>query len=810
MIDGNVHMSDLAQYDDTVVLRVKLLSSLLEFTRVFYQLLNARPFVISYPDGRESHHITVAKALTSVFYGHDNRLIINIPPGHGKSTMLCYFVAWAMAHYPDSQFLYISYSGDTATKCTYLIKQIMELPQYRQLFGVEIKKDSSAKDSFQTTAGGAIKAFGSSGGVTGMDGGLPHLKRFSGAIIMDDMHKPDEVNSDVSRNGVIDVFNSTIKNRQRSENVPFIFLGQRLHEADLPAFLLAGKDGYDWKRVILKSIDEAGNALYPSNFSKAMLLIEEKVNPYQFSAQHQQNPQPAGGGLFKPEWFVMLDEDPEILSTFITADTAETDKSWNDATVFSFWGIYKIREAGVETDIWGLHWIDTVEVRVEPKDLETIFRDFYSKCLRYKVRPTIAGIEKKSTGVTLISVLDNFRGLKIMDIDRNIRSGNKTTRFLSIQPYIASKRVSFTKHKPHVEMCIEHCRKITANNSHRFDDICFVAGTRIATPFGYKNIEDMRIGDSVITPYGIRKVISAEMTSPLADVIEYRGLVGTAAHPIFSEVAFIPMGKLDESFSLNFLSLLELIRWKYKLLLSSMASNTVSWAGRDGIILANQKTIKNEKVRKDCMSQFGNFITKRKYQKAISFITKTIIISITTLITWNVFRASNILKSMQKKGVIVLAPLRNWRIWKKSDHLQKRGMQVKKEESGTVKMPKSMLTRFSMSVKKLVSNAIKFLLPKRIEPLSVEIIVVQEIDAKEERLQPVYNITVEDAGVYYANDILVSNCDTLADAARMVFIDEIVSRGTYFANESKEVVKDLLQNIIHIDALREKAHARSI
>lgn len=809
MIVGNVHMPDLAQYDDATVLRVKLLSSLLEFTRVFYQLLNARPFVVSYPEGRESHHITVAKALTSVFYGHDHRLIINIPPGHGKSTMLCYFVAWAMAHYPDSQFLYISYSGDTATKCTYLIKQIMELPQYRQLFGVEIKKDSSAKDSFQTTAGGAIKAFGSSGGVTGMDGGLPHLKRFSGAIIMDDMHKPDEVNSDVSRNGVIDVFNSTIKNRQRSENVPFIFLGQRLHEADLPAFLLAGKDGYDWKRVILKSIDEAGNALYPSNFSKAMLLIEEKVNPYQFSAQHQQNPQPAGGGLFKPEWFVILDEDPEILSTFITADTAETDKSWNDATVFSFWGLYKIKEAGVETDIWGLHWINSVEIRVEPKDLEGVFRDFYSHCLRYKVKPTIAGIEKKSTGVTLLSVLDCFRGLKIMDIDRNIRSGNKTTRFLSIQPYIASKRVSFTKNKPHVEMCIEHCRKITANNSHRFDDICFVAGTRIATPLGYKNIEDMRIGDSVITPYGIRKVTNAEMTSPLANVIEYSGLIGTPAHPIFIGAEFKPMGELDKQTPLNFLSLSELIKWKYKLLLNSMASSTVLW-GRNGIISANQKIIKNEKVLKDCMSRFGNFITERKYLKAISFITKTIIISITTLITWNVFRVSNILRFMHKKGETVIALLKNWHIWKKSDHLQKDGMQAKREENGIVKIPRNMPVRFFTSVKKFTLNAIKTLLPKKMPLSIVETIVVQEIDVKEERSQPVYNITVEDAGVYYANDILVSNCDTLADACRMVFIDEIVSRGTYFANESKEVVKDLLQNIIHIDALREKAHARSI
>lgn len=464
-------MVEIRDTTDLNIMRAKLLGSLLEFTRVFYEILNNRPFVVSDPTGRESHHLTVCKALTNVFYGKTTRLVINIPPGHGKSTMLCYFVAWAMAHYPDSQFLYISYSGEIATKCTYLIKQIIELPQYRHLFGVEIKKDSSAKDTFQTTAGGAVKAFGSSGSITGQDGGLPHLDRFSGAIIMDDMHKPDEVNSDTMRKDVINNFNGTIKYRQRGDKVPFIFLGQRLHEDDLPAYLISGKDGYKWEQVILQSLDEVGNALYPSNFPKEWLLIEQEVNPYQFSAQHQQNPQPAGGGIFKPEWFHILDEEPHIEATFITADTAETDKSYNDATVFCFWGIYRIKEQGVDVNLWGLHWIDCVEIRVEPKDLESEFRSFYSKCLHHKVKPTLAGIEKKSTGVTLLSVLGALRGLRILDIERNAKSGNKTARFLAIQPYIASKRVSFTQSASHVQLCLEHCRKITANNSHRFDDI---------------------------------------------------------------------------------------------------------------------------------------------------------------------------------------------------------------------------------------------------------------------------------------------------------------------------------------------------
>ena len=43
----------------------------------------------------------------------------------------------------------------------------------------------------------------------------------------------------------------------------------------------------------------------------------------------------------------MMEEEPNVLYSFITADTAETSKSYNDATVFSFWGIYEIESYGV-------------------------------------------------------------------------------------------------------------------------------------------------------------------------------------------------------------------------------------------------------------------------------------------------------------------------------------------------------------------------------------------------------------------------------------------------------------------------------
>lgn len=455
----------------------ELQGSLLEFCKVFYPLLTGRDFIISHPLGRESHAITISRALTRAarLQIRSQRLIINVPPGFGKSTFLCMWIAWTMSKFPDSRYLYISYSKSLASKHTETIKRIISLRHYQYLFGVSIRWDSKAKEFFQTTAGGSVAAFGSAGAIVGQDGGLPGLDRFSGAVIMDDSHKIDEAHSDTIREGVIKNYRETIQQRARGINVPYIYIGQRVHEEDLAAYLLNSGDGYEWERVILKALDENENALYPEAFPKESLLIKREKDPYVFASQFQQDPVPAGGALFRRDWFHVLDDEPEVLCTFITVDTAETSKNWNDATVFSFWGIYEIVNFGKKTGELGLHWLDCLEIRVEPKDLRDSFISFYVDCTRYRVPPLLAAIEKKSTGVTLLSTLREMRGLTIREIERTRASGSKTQRFLEAQPYVASKYVSFTAEAPHMEMCVNHMTKITANETHRHDDICDTA-----------------------------------------------------------------------------------------------------------------------------------------------------------------------------------------------------------------------------------------------------------------------------------------------------------------------------------------------
>lgn len=452
----------------------KLRGSLQEFIKFFVKHITNRDYIVSQPVGRESHQIIICRELSSFtrMEHPDENLMINVEPGSGKSLHICMWVAWCYARNPQCNFIYISYSQTLAAEQTAFIKQVMQSQMYSYLFDVHVSRETKAKDHFATTSGGHCAAFGSSGAITGRNAGLPGQTIFSGAVIIDDAHKPDEAHSDTMRDQVIKNYEETIRQRPRGGNVPIVFIGQRVHEKDLADFFLEDKDTKPIRKIILKSLDEAGNALYPEVHSKEYLLTLQEKSPYVFSSQFQQKPTPAGGGLFRPEWMLELEKEPDLLCTFITGDTGETNKTYNDPTVFSFLGLYEIHIFGKPTGELALHWIDCIQQWVEPAQLEDMFMEFWTECRRHKVPPIVAAIEKKSTGTTLLSILNKIQGIKMREVQRTKASGSKTVRFIEMQPYLASKCVTFTIGAKHIKMCKDHMEKITANDTHRHDDIC--------------------------------------------------------------------------------------------------------------------------------------------------------------------------------------------------------------------------------------------------------------------------------------------------------------------------------------------------
>ena len=452
----------------------QLKSSLIEHTKYFYKLRTHREFHIRPGQNRQPVAMVFADAIEKAFRGDPKykRLIFQCPPRYGKTELCIGAVSWGYALYPDSNFIYTSYNKEISTKSTKTIKRTLELREYQSMYGIELMGDSKASDNFETNHGGSCVGVGALGSLTGRGAGVPDVDRFGGAIIIDDIHKPSDIHSDKYRDSVKNWWFETLLSRVNSEKTPIIVIGQSLHEDDLIENLKNGLDGENWKVITLPALDSINNALMPDMHTAEKLLKMKETNPYVFSAQYQQEPIPAGGGLYKKDWFYpLLDDIPDIMHTFITCDTAETDKTYNDATVFSFWGIYKQKIGDIQTDQLALHWLDCVELRIEPKDLQNELMSFYADCMRFHVKPSAIAIEKKSTGVTLASNLQTIPGLKIIEIQRTRAGGSKSTRFIEMQPYIASKRISLHKNANHNSICIDHMCKITANDTHRHDDI---------------------------------------------------------------------------------------------------------------------------------------------------------------------------------------------------------------------------------------------------------------------------------------------------------------------------------------------------
>jgi predicted phage terminase large subunit-like protein len=386
-----------------------------------------------------------------------------MPPGYGKTEMVVNFVAWCIAKNPDSKFLYLSFSRELAGEQTAKIKDIVSHPHFQRLFGVSIRHDSDSKLKFKTTHGGEVYAAGVQGTITGFDAGKHGADRQSGGIIIDDSIKPAEALSDIVRKSTNDWFKNTVLSRLRGNSAWIIFIGQRLHEDDLAGNLIGGMDVKKWDKLVFPALDENDNALYEEHQSAEMLKKMRELSPYDFASQYQQEPQAPGGSLFIKEYFPLVDEIPDIKNVFITVDTAETSKQINDATVFSFWGEYKL------ADINMICWLDCIEIRVEPKDLMNEFMQFYNRCKQFWGKPFIAHIETKSTGTTLYSIMSQQSGLIVKPIKRGVVS--KITRICNAQPFSAAKQITFIRGAKHYKMCVDHLLKITRNESHRHDDI---------------------------------------------------------------------------------------------------------------------------------------------------------------------------------------------------------------------------------------------------------------------------------------------------------------------------------------------------
>lgn len=469
---GNNQIENLTKLPpEDLVIRAQLQSSLLKFTGTFFKELTGRDYIIPRPEGMQSHVVQICNALTDVHNLKCKRLMIHVPPRAGKSYFTASFVAYALGINPMCNFIYSSYGYDLVIKLTSTIRDILMLKNYRHFFGVELSRDTNSKDWFKTKDGGELMGAGAGGPILGNGAGIRGCKdQFSGAFIIDDAHNPDKkIISKKESDEMLDWYIMKVLPRLNGADVPIIIICHKLGKNDLPGRIMEISKPDEWNVIKIPALyDNYTKSFYPEEYPVEMLLDYKERFPFMFYSMMQQEPLSESTSLFKEESFEILSEDPDIMFTFITVDTAETDKTYNDPTVFGFFGVYKLKHM---EDTYAIHWIDCEQMWIEPKDLQSAFMAFYASCCRYKVKPSFVAIEKKNTGVTLLSVLKSYQGIEVVDVERTSASGSKITRFISMQPYINKRLVSFTKYARHYKMCVEHLTKITPDGTYAHDDI---------------------------------------------------------------------------------------------------------------------------------------------------------------------------------------------------------------------------------------------------------------------------------------------------------------------------------------------------
>jgi hypothetical protein len=159
------------------------------------------------------------------------------------------------------------------------------------------------------------------------------------------------------------------------------------------------------------------------------------------------------------------------------------------------------------------------------------------------------------------------------------------------------------------------------------------------------------------------------------------------------------------------------------------------------------------KILKDFMWRFGNFITNKMFLKAFTFIIGMGILLTTTLATYSVFQLMNIGRILRDEM------LKRWKnIFPRLDRWLLNGTGQKKEESDTLKKRDlaGCLGETLKNLNYLVEFAAKTLMPIKSQQPDVRKLAETEKSTCKEM---VYNLTVKEAGVYYANGVLVSNCD---------------------------------------------------
>ncbi len=280
-----------------------------------------------------AHHQRIVEALEDVAAGRCNRLIICMPPRHGKSLLASeHFPAWYLGRNPSRYVIAATYAQALADDFGRKVRNQIDDPLFGQIFpDVRLAADSASAKKFNTPQGGAYMAVGRNASITGRGA---HL-----LLIDDPIKNMAEADSQQIRATIQAFYTSTAYTRLMPDGA-IVVIQTRWRDDDLAGWLLKYQAHEKWRLLDLPAIDMQGRALWPSDYPiEALKRIRRVLTPREWGALYQQRPYAEEGAIIKRTWWRPWTEPrpkhPDMI--IISADTAYTTSEANDATGITIW-----------------------------------------------------------------------------------------------------------------------------------------------------------------------------------------------------------------------------------------------------------------------------------------------------------------------------------------------------------------------------------------------------------------------------------------------------------------------------------------
>lgn len=304
-----------------------------------------------------AHHDLIAEQLERVERGDLKRLMIFMPPRHGKSELASRrFPGWFIGRRPEMSLIAASYNSDLAGDFGREVRNIVASPEHTALFpGSVLAQDSKAQNRWHTQRGGGYAAAGVGTAVTGRGA---HL-----FLIDDPVKDRESADSELIREKTYRWFLSTAYTRLEgvlthqdadplwrdvaeamAEGEAFegaiVLVQTRWHEDDLAGRLLLdmARGADQWEVLSLPAVRDGTKALWPEKYPLERLQrIQAQLTPREWNSLYQQEPAPDDGTFFKRDWF-KIGPPASNVRVYMTADFAVTDGG-GDWTELAVWGL---------------------------------------------------------------------------------------------------------------------------------------------------------------------------------------------------------------------------------------------------------------------------------------------------------------------------------------------------------------------------------------------------------------------------------------------------------------------------------------